>query len=45
MPTVQVNDIRMYYEIHGEGEPLALIVGLGTDISEWSAIIEGLARH
>jgi len=29
----------MYYEIHGDGEPLVLIVGLGTDISEWDGII------
>ena len=35
MPYVKVNDIQMYYEIHGDGEPLVLIVGLGTDISEW----------
>lgn len=46
MPDVQVNDIRMYYEIHGEGEPLALIVGLGIDISEWqTTTIQPLARR
>lgn len=28
MPTVQVNNIDLYYEIHGEGEPLLLIYGL-----------------
>jgi hypothetical protein len=39
MPYVKVNDIHMYYEIHGDGEPLVLIVGLGTDISEWDGII------
>ena len=39
MPYVKVNDIQMYYEIHGDGEPLVLIVGLGTDISEWEGII------
>lgn len=26
MPTIQINDIAMYYEIHGESEPLALIL-------------------
>lgn len=31
MPTVKVNDIEMYYEIHGEGEPVALIAGLNSD--------------
>ena len=45
MPTVQVNDIQMYYELHGEGEPLVLLVGLATDISEWSAIIDWLAQR
>ncbi len=31
MPTVRVNDITMYYEIHGEGEPVVLIAGLNSD--------------
>ena len=44
MPYVKVNDIQMYYEIHGDGEPLVLIVGLGTDISEWDGIIRWLAN-
>ena len=44
MPYVKVNDINMYYEIHGDGEPLVLIVGLATDISEWDAIIGWLAK-
>ncbi len=44
MPYVKVNDINMYYEIHGDGEPLVLIVGLGTDISEWDGIIRWLAQ-
>lgn len=33
MPIVKVNDIHIYYEIHGEGEPLVLIAGLSTDIT------------
>ena len=31
MPSVKVNDITMYYEIHGEGEPVVLIAGLNSD--------------
>ena len=27
MPRINVNDIEMYYEVHGEGTPLALITG------------------
>jgi pimeloyl-ACP methyl ester carboxylesterase len=40
MPTIHVNDIEMY----DEGEPLVLIVGLGTDLSEWDGIIGWLAK-
>lgn len=45
MPTLGVNGIQLYYEVHGEGEPLVLIVGLGTDISEWDSLIRPLARE
>lgn len=38
MPNVKVNDIGIYYEIYGEGEPLILIGGLGSDITAWSAV-------
>ena len=34
MPTVHVGDIDMYYEVHGSGEPLVLIGGLASDLSE-----------
>src|SRR6266567_1248417 len=44
MPYIKVSDIQMYYEIHGNGEPLVLIIGLGTDISEWEGIIHWLAQ-
>lgn len=45
MPTVTVNDITMYYELHGEGEPLVLIAGLGLDLSEWGSIVPWLAQR
>jgi 3-oxoadipate enol-lactonase len=35
MPTVKVGDINMYYEIQGEGDPLLLIMGLGSDLTGW----------
>jgi 3-oxoadipate enol-lactonase len=35
MPTVRVGDINMYYEVHGKGEPLLLIMGLGSDLTSW----------
>ena len=33
MSIIRVNDIDMYYEIHGEGEPLVVIWGMGGEIS------------
>ncbi|KUK97523.1 MAG: alpha/beta fold hydrolase [Methanothrix sp.] len=36
---VTAGDIRMYYEIHGEGEPLLLIMGLGGHILDWGWVL------
>ncbi len=38
MPYAQVGDIRMYYELHGQGEPLLMIMGLGGHILDWQPI-------
>ncbi|MDG7042354.1 MAG: alpha/beta hydrolase [Nitrososphaerota archaeon] len=35
MPLRKVGDIKIYYEVHGNGEPLVLIAGCGTDSSVW----------
>ncbi len=35
MPTIKVNDINVYYEIHGEGFPLIMILGLSCDVNWW----------
>ena len=46
MPKEKVNDIEMYYEVHGEGEPLILIMGYGATSQDWSPeIIEGFSKH
>jgi 3-oxoadipate enol-lactonase len=34
-----VGEIRMYYEISGEGEPLLLIMGLGGHILDWGWVL------
>ena len=39
VPNVKVNDIEMYYEVHGEGTPLVLIRGWGSSSQSWSKII------
>lgn len=35
MPEVRVNDIEMFYEVHGEGFPLMMIQGLGGNVDWW----------
>lgn len=36
MPQVKVNDIEMYYEIHGKSEPLIVIWGISGEISQFT---------
>lgn len=48
MPTTRVNDISIYYETHGEGEPLILIGGLANDVTDYTdrtKIVPELSRH
>ncbi|MFB5191690.1 alpha/beta fold hydrolase [Alicyclobacillus fastidiosus] len=45
MPTVKVNSINLYYEIHGDGEPLCLIPGLNNDIADYKKIVQLLSQR
>jgi pimeloyl-ACP methyl ester carboxylesterase len=45
MPAVRVNGISMYYEIHGEGIPLVLIMGLRRNLEWWYCQIPELSKH
>ncbi len=45
MPTVKVNDINIYYETYGEGEPLVLVMGLGGPLEWWFLQVPELSRH
>ncbi|WP_198174717.1 alpha/beta fold hydrolase [Spirosoma arboris] len=40
-----INGIHLYYEVHGTGEPLILISGLGGDHTFWQSSIPVLASH
>jgi 3-oxoadipate enol-lactonase len=35
MPKAAVQDVRLYYEVHGSGTPLVLIRGLGSNADHW----------
>jgi pimeloyl-ACP methyl ester carboxylesterase len=46
MPFTQVRDLRIYYEMHGAGEPLVLLNGaLDTIESDWSQHLPAFAAH
>ncbi|GIK57508.1 MAG: alpha/beta hydrolase fold protein [Chloroflexota bacterium] len=45
MPTIKANNINIEYDIHGSGEPLLLIAGLGYDRWMWHKMIPDLADH
>ena len=45
MPTIDANGIQLYYEEHGEGEPLLLIMGWGGNASTWHPQLPGLAER
>lgn len=45
MPKVVSNGIQIYYEIHGAGEPLVLISGIGYSLWQWHKMVPYLAEH
>lgn len=44
MPKVKVNDIEMYYELHGRGDPVVLIQGLGGNHTFWEPNLPQLVK-
>ena len=45
MPIAKVGDINLYYEVHGKGEPLVLIMGYGQHGGMWFGSQDKLARE
>ncbi len=45
MPKITTNGIELYYEIHGAGQPLVLISGLGYPLWQWHKMVPFLAEH
>jgi pimeloyl-ACP methyl ester carboxylesterase len=43
--TATVGAIQLYYEQHGEGDPLLLIMGLATDAVGWTFQVPDFAKH
>jgi len=45
MSKIEVNGINIYYEIHGRGEPLVLIMGLRRNAEWWYCQLPTLSEH
>lgn len=43
MPYAQVGDIKLYYEVHGDGPPVVLVPGLGSDTRLFFNVVPLLA--
>ncbi|MGB9980023.1 alpha/beta fold hydrolase [Methanobacterium sp.] len=45
MPNIKIDDVNMYYEVHGEGEPLVLITGLSSDHKTWLPFLPAFTNN
>jgi len=45
MPTAKVGDINIYYESHGDGEALLLIMGYGQHSAHWATLIPSFSQE
>lgn len=45
MPIEKVGDINLYYEVHGKGEPLVLIMGYTLRGGHWSELQDKLSKE
>jgi pimeloyl-ACP methyl ester carboxylesterase len=44
LPEAAANGVRLYYELHGSGDPLVLVHGSWVDAADWRPVVEPLAR-
>lgn len=45
MPKIEINGINLYYEIHGDGEPLILANGIFMNTNSWFGQITEFSKH
>jgi pimeloyl-ACP methyl ester carboxylesterase len=43
VPFAHIRDVGIYHEVHGEGEPVLLIGGLGSDVSMFAGLVRRLS--
>lgn len=45
MPKIKINDINLYYEIHGKGQPIVFISGFVADHTNWGTVFSDFAKN
>src|SRR5437762_10588620 len=45
MAWADLTDVRCYYEVLGQGDPLLLVPGLGMTCRSWDPVVSELTRH
>ena len=45
MPTTQANGQTLYHEVHGEGDPLLLVMGLAADTLAWALQVPAFSQQ
>jgi pimeloyl-ACP methyl ester carboxylesterase len=45
MPAADINGQKIYYEVRGEGTPVVLIAGFGTELAFWDVLVQFLPGH
>jgi pimeloyl-ACP methyl ester carboxylesterase len=45
MPSIDVDGIELHYDVHGEGEPLLCLMGLGADSTAWALQVPAWSPH
>jgi 3-oxoadipate enol-lactonase len=45
VPFADANGQRLFYEVHGHGEPLVIVTGLGSDHLSWGEQLEAFSAR
>lgn len=45
MPYASANGVNIYYEVHGDGYPVVMIGGLGSQIESWATQVPIYSKH
>lgn len=45
MPVLKLNDANIYYEVHGEGQPVILIAGYSVDHLVWLPVLDKFGKY